>query len=91
MGWAKSRLIIKGGAPKKPTHSRLVLSHSLTTLNSNGFKKPLYRSSFEGDVTNSAFDLMDIQPRVCREKAVCEAEAMAKESYVFGNIMKLTR
>ena len=51
----------------------------------------MYRSSFEGDVTNSAFDLMDIQPRVCREKAVCEAEAMAKESYVFGNIMKLTR
>lgn len=42
-------------------------------------------------MTNSAFDLMDIQPRVCREKAVCEAEIQAKESYVFGNIMKLTR
>ena len=42
-------------------------------------------------MTNSAFDLMDIQPRVCREKAVCEAEVLAKESYVFGNIMKLTR
>jgi len=48
-------------------------------------------TSFESDVTNSAFDLMDIQPRVCREKAVCEAEIQAKESYVFGNIMKLTR
>ena len=52
---------------------------------------PLARFSFESDVTDSAFNMMDIQPRVCREKAVCEAEILAGESYVFGSVMKLTR
>ncbi len=48
-------------------------------------------SSLDTDITNTAFSLMDIEPRVCREKAVCEAESLAGESYMFGSIMKFTR